>query len=50
MTYAQVSAMKKRIKVSLSRTDIKGSLGGARNTAIKIRKLAFGIDSVQQQK
>ena len=41
ITYAQASETKSRIKISLSRTEIKGSLAGARKTAINMRKLAF---------
>ena len=41
ITYAQAIETKSRIKISLSRTEIKGSLGGARKTAVNMRKLAF---------
>ena len=45
ITYAQAIETKSRIKISLSRTEIKGSLGGARKTAVNMRKLAFFIKS-----
>ena len=41
ITYAQAIETKSRIKNSLSRTEIKGSLGGARKTDINMKKLAF---------
>lgn len=41
ITYAQAIETKRRIKISLSRIEIKGSLGGARKTDINMRKLAF---------
>lgn len=45
-TYAQAKVAKKTIKSCLLRTATKGSLGGARNTAISRRKLPFWICSI----
>ena len=47
ITYAQAIETKSRIKNSLSRTAIKGSLGGAIKAAINMRKVAFQYSLVR---